>query len=138
MADLTIKIEAPDLAHAILELAGVLAMAISTEAAKFSMAHQAAAAVATEADAAGANAIAQEYAQSVAPPTPAPDRQAEEAANYVNVPDVVELRAAAQEKGKTDEGKAAIKALLVQFGSKSISEVPDGRKAEFLAALEAL
>ncbi|MED0670617.1 hypothetical protein P4S95_10430 [Aneurinibacillus aneurinilyticus] len=52
------------------------------------------------------------------------------------VPDVVELRAKAKEKGSTAEGKKAIKALLDKFGSKSISDVPEEKRAAFLAALE--
>jgi outer membrane biosynthesis protein TonB len=54
------------------------------------------------------------------------------------IPSVVELRAAAQEKGKTQEGKAKIKALLNKFESKSISDVPEEYRASFLALLEAL
>lgn len=58
---------------------------------------------------------------------PAPDSE--------EVPTVVELRAVAQEKGKTPEGKAAIKALLNEFGSKSVSDVPEEKRAAFLTAL---
>ena len=54
------------------------------------------------------------------------------------VPTVVELRAKAQEVGKTPEAKKAIKALLDEFGSKSISDVPEGKRAALMAALEAL
>ncbi|SDG48400.1 hypothetical protein [Desulfosporosinus hippei] len=54
------------------------------------------------------------------------------------VPTVVELRAKAQEKGTTPEGKKAIKALLDEFGSKSISDVPEEKRAAFLLKLEAL
>lgn len=54
------------------------------------------------------------------------------------IPSIVELRAKAQEKGKTPEGKKAIKALLEEFGSKSISDVPEEQRAAFLAALEDL
>ena len=64
------------------------------------------------------------------------DHTADDATEYV--PTVVELRAKAQEKGKTPEGKKAIKALLDEFGSKSISDVPEEKRAAFLAALEAL
>lgn len=62
----------------------------------------------------------------------------EPAAEPENIPSVVELRAKAQEKGKTPDGKKAIKALLDQFGSKSISDVPEESRAAFLAELEAL
>jgi hypothetical protein len=54
------------------------------------------------------------------------------------VPTVVELRAAAQEKGKTPEGKKQIKNLLNSFDSKSISAVPEDKRVAFLAALEEL
>lgn len=55
-----------------------------------------------------------------------------------NIPTVVELRAAAQEKGKTPEGKRAIKALLQEFGSRSISDVPEEKRAAFMARLKEL
>lgn len=54
------------------------------------------------------------------------------------VPTVVELRAKAQEKGTTPEGKKAIKELLVEFESKSISDVPEEKRTAFLHKLEAL
>jgi len=62
----------------------------------------------------------------------APETETEE------IPTVVELRAAAQTKGGTPEGKKAIKALLDKFGSKSISDVPEDQRAAFLAELNAL
>lgn len=55
-----------------------------------------------------------------------------------NIPDVVDLRKVAQEKGKTPEGKKAIKGLLQKYGCQSISAVPEEKRAEFLAELEAL
>lgn len=54
------------------------------------------------------------------------------------IPTVVDLRAIAQEKGKTPEGKKAIKALLDEYESKSISNVPEEKRAAFFAALEGL
>jgi hypothetical protein len=54
------------------------------------------------------------------------------------IPTVVELRAAAQAKGGTPEGKKAIKALLDKFESKSISDVPEDKRAAFLTALGGL
>jgi len=54
------------------------------------------------------------------------------------IPTVVELRAAAQTKGGTPEGKKAIKALLDKFGSKSISDVPEDKRTAFLDGLSAL
>jgi len=54
------------------------------------------------------------------------------------IPTVVDLRAAAQAKGGTPEGKKAIKALLDKFESKSISDVPEDKRTAFLQALEDL
>ena len=44
----------------------------------------------------------------------------------------------AQQKGGTADGKRAIKALLNEFESKSISDVPEDKRAAFLVKLEAL
>jgi len=52
-----------------------------------------------------------------------------------HIPSVVDLRAKAQEKGGTPEGKKAIKALLVKFESKSISNVPEEKRAAFMKEL---
>ena len=54
------------------------------------------------------------------------------------VPTVVELRAKAQEAGKTPDDKKAIKALLDKYESKSISDVPEDKRAAFLAGLESI
>lgn len=62
----------------------------------------------------------------------------EEDAPSENVPSVVDLRAKAQEKAKTAEAKKAIKALLDEFESKSISDVPEEKRVDFLAKLEEL
>jgi len=56
----------------------------------------------------------------------------------VEIPTVVELRAEAQKHGQSPDGKKAIKALLTKFGSKSVSDVPEDKRAEFLAELTAL
>ncbi|TWH46358.1 hypothetical protein [Sporomusa sp. KB1] len=61
---------------------------------------------------------------------------AEEAAD--TIPTVEEIKKAAVEKGKTLEGKKAIKDLLVSFESKSLSAIPEDKRAAFLAALEEL
>ncbi|OIJ17076.1 hypothetical protein BKP37_00615 [Anaerobacillus alkalilacustris] len=55
-----------------------------------------------------------------------------------DVPSVVDLRAKAQEKATSPEAKKAIKALLDEFESKSISDVPEDKRVEFLARLEDL
>lgn len=54
------------------------------------------------------------------------------------VPDVVELRAKAQEVGKKPEGRTAVKALLDKYECKSISDVPEGKRNAFLRDLEGL
>lgn len=79
------------------------------------------------------------------PPPPVDNAQEEEedqveesASEEIPVPDVIELRAVAREKGKTAEGKKAIKALLDEFGFKNISEIAEEKRAEFLVALEEL
>lgn len=69
---------------------------------------------------------------------PADQPESEDAGSTDPVPTVVELRAKAQEVGTTPEAKKAIKALLDEFGSKSISDVSEGKRAEFLKRLEEL
>jgi hypothetical protein len=56
----------------------------------------------------------------------------------VEIPSVVDLRAKAQEVGKTAEGKKAVKALLNKYNSPSISDVPADGRTEFMAELEKL
>jgi len=56
--ELTVRIEAPELTHAILELASVLAMGVSAEAAKVSLAHE--------------RAISEATAQTTSAPSPQP------------------------------------------------------------------
>jgi len=55
-----------------------------------------------------------------------------------DIPTVVELRAEAQKHGQSPEGKKAIKTLLIKFGSKSISDVPEGKRTAFIDELSAL
>lgn len=54
------------------------------------------------------------------------------------IPSITELKEAAVAKGKTPEGKAAIKKLLTSFESPSISAIPEDKRSAFLAALEEL
>lgn len=54
------------------------------------------------------------------------------------VPDIVELRAKAQQIGKTVGAKQAIKALLTQYGCKSISDVPAAKRSAFLQDLDGI
>lgn len=53
-----------------------------------------------------------------------------------DVPSASELLAKAQQVGTTPEAKKAIRALLEKFGSKSISNVPEDKRAEFMAELD--
>ncbi|ASJ54231.1 hypothetical protein BP422_12140 [Brevibacillus formosus] len=55
-----------------------------------------------------------------------------------DVPSASELLAKAQQVGTTPEAKKAIRALLEKFGSKSISNVPEDKRAEFMAELDLL
>ncbi|OME86506.1 MULTISPECIES: hypothetical protein [Paenibacillus] len=55
-----------------------------------------------------------------------------------DIPTVVELRAKAQEVGKDAKKKPAIKKLLGEFESASISDVPEEKRIAFMAELEAL
>lgn len=71
--------------------------------------------------------------ETVKPEEPQQDHDSDQ-----EIPDVTALRAAAREKGKTPEGKKAIKALLTNFESKSISDIPEDKRSAFLAALEEL
>ncbi|MNO32459.1 hypothetical protein D3C76_224480 [compost metagenome] len=61
-----------------------------------------------------------------------------ESSETVDAPSVVELRAKAQEVGKDPANKPKIKALLNKYDSPNISEVPEEKRAAFLAELEAL
>lgn len=64
--------------------------------------------------------------------------RSDEAVSTDPIPTVVELRAKAQEVGTTPDAKKAIKALLDEFGSKSISDVSEDKRAAFLKRLEEL
>ncbi|MCY9539086.1 hypothetical protein M5X00_04880 [Paenibacillus alvei] len=55
-----------------------------------------------------------------------------------DIPTFEDLRAVGKEKGATSDGKAAIRALLDEFESKSLSEVPEEKRAAFLERLKAL
>lgn len=101
---------------------------------------------------------AQEPAEETAPQTDKPKRQRKpqaEKAERTDAPDtkpepsepkssepaapsVVDLRAKAQEVGTSPQAKKAIKALLDKFDSKSLSEVSEDNRAEFLAELAAI
>lgn len=67
------------------------------------------------------------------------EQKAEDTEEFVHVaPSVAEIRDCAKEKGKTAEGKAAIKSLLETYNSKSISTLPEESRAAFMADLEAI
>lgn len=53
-----------------------------------------------------------------------------------NIPTDVELRAKAKEVGTTAGKKAAIKALLTEYGVSNITAVPEEQRVAFMAALE--
>jgi len=69
---------------------------------------------------------------------PAPSREEDDqsADDQEDIPSVVDLRAKAQEVGKTPEAKKAIKALLDTYGVKAISDVPEDQRVSFLADLD--
>ena len=75
-------------------------------------------------------------------PQPEPEsnqeQQEEPAAAKERIPDIVEIRKLAMEKGATPEGKEAIKDLLKKFGCRNISSIPEEKRAAFLAGLEAI
>lgn len=69
----------------------------------------------------------------------------EEAEEFLNssqdsaeIPTVVDLRAKAQEVGQSAAGKKAVKDLLNKFECPNISNVPEEKRIEFMAALEEL
>lgn len=67
------------------------------------------------------------------------EQKAEDTEEFVHVaPSVAEIRDCAKEKGKTAEGKAAIKSLLETYNSKSISTLPEESRAAFMADLETI
>lgn len=66
------------------------------------------------------------------------DQDSSESEDTEKVPTVVELRAKAAEKGQSTEGKKQVKALLDEFGAKSISEVEEADRASFMKRLEEL
>lgn len=128
---ITINIQAPELTNALLQLASVLSMGIAAQAGLASLAQQTP--EQREADALEGLGVQPDTAEkSTDRPQPANAKRA------ADIPSVVELRAKATEKGTTPEAKKAVKQLLTEFGSKSISEVPEDKRAEFLARLETL
>lgn len=58
--------------------------------------------------------------------------------NEVRVPTVLELRSAANKKANTADKKEAIRALLDEFGSKGVSDIPEENRLHFLARVEEL
>ena len=75
-------------------------------------------------------------------PQPEPEsnqeQQEEPAAAKDRIPDIVEIRKLAMEKGATPEGKEAIKELLKKFGCRNISSIPEEKRVAFLEGLEAI
>ncbi|MFW5436333.1 hypothetical protein [Paenibacillus apiarius] len=89
----------------------------------------------TKAEAAAAKKQEEEPTEK---PEVAEDAGSESGGDAEDAPTIVALRAAAQVKGKTPEGRKAVKALLDEFESKSISDVPEEKRAAFLVKLEEL
>lgn|SRR5690606_15455295 len=75
-------------------------------------------------------------------PQPEPEsnqeQQEEPAAAKDRIPDIVEIRKLAMEKGATPEGREAIKDLLKKFGCRNISSIPEEKRVAFLEGLEAI
>lgn len=66
-----------------------------------------------------------------------PVAEAEEASSdkaTEDIPSIEDIRAKAQ----TIKDKAAVKALLEEFGAKNLTALPEDRRAEFMARLEEL
>jgi len=117
---ISVEVKAPELAVAIMALAGALGGNYQVPI------------VQKPADA----PKKEKNAENKSDPAPASEpNTTSETTDTEEIPTVVDLRAKAQEKGKTPEGKTAIKELLNKFESKSISEVPEEKRAAFLAAL---
>lgn len=127
---LNVNIQAPELANAIQSIAGALAVT------KAGTPHQQTPAMEKTSKTTPA---AKKTTPSVEE-TPATEEAAtpEDAPATEEIPTVVELRAKAQEKATTAEGKKAVKALLDKFESKSISDVPEEKRAAFFKELEEL
>lgn len=139
MSNITITIEAPGLAAAIQALAAALSSNV-TLINKNTDPVQTAETLVKVGEAYDALAdVVQEQSSNQTPDTASSSNSADNTGtDNTTAPTVVELRAKAQEKGKTPEGKQAIKALLDKFNSKSISNVPEVDRAAFMAELEAL
>lgn len=65
--------------------------------------------------------------------------QEEDFGESENIPTAVDLRAKAQEVSKANpDNRGKIKELLNKFGCKNITEVPESKRADFMAELEEL
>lgn len=121
--EITININAPELAHAI----ETLAIAIGCTMDKMNVGEPIKGAVQQK-------MTKQQYEEKAQAETETENK----ISNTEYIPTVVEIRAKAQEKGKTPEGKAAIKELLNKYESKSLSTVPEEKRAAFIKDLEAI
>ena len=70
-------------------------------------------------------------------PQPEPQQEEPEGSggDGEDVPDIVEVRAKAQ-NAKTPEARAAVKALLTKYGAGSISDIKPGDRVAFMADLD--
>lgn len=66
---------------------------------------------------------------------PKPETGAGSSEGDEEVPDIVEVRAKAQ-NAKTPEARAAVKALLEKYGAGSLSEIEPGDRRAFMADLD--
>lgn len=73
-----------------------------------------------------------------APKAEEPKKEATPAEEVEDAPEITdeELRKVAREVGTTDETKAAIKALLAEYGVKNVTAVPKEIRPQFLEGLK--
>lgn len=124
-----VNIKAPELVQAILTLAGATGAQIATP--------ETPAGRVTEQQATPTQADKPKRQQrTTRQEEPEPPTHQDSEAPQLDVPTVVALRAKAQSVGTTPDAKKAIKAILDKFGSKSISDIPEEKRADFLAELD--
>lgn len=139
--ELTVRIEAPELTHAILELASVLAMGVSAEAAKASLAHERAVSQATaetapapspQPTAAPATAPAATTTQSAAPtPSSAPTAAVPTAAPTYTLEQLAVAATQLVDAGRRDE----LIQLLQSFGAQALTALAPEHYGAFATKL---
>lgn len=143
LAEITVKLEAPELSHALLELASVLAMAISAEAGKFQLRQEAKIISAAPVESLPAYATPMAPAPAAVPvaaPTPAP---AYTPAPAPTVPTasptytMEQLAIAATQLVDTGRQGELIQ-LLGQFGAAALTQLPREQYGNFATQLRAM